>query len=498
MPDNSLVIIPTYNEKENVEALYARIKKLGIGNDTLFVEDHSPDGTAQIIEGLIERDPSVHILRRPGKLGIGSAHLDGIRWAYAHGYRSVVTMDCDFTHQPEDIGEFLRQGQNYDVVVGSRYLDPKSIADWNLFRKSLTIAGHFLTKHLLKMPYDATGAFRHYRLDRISEPLFGLVRSAGYSFFFESLYILQLNGCSIKEISIRLPARTYGHSKMTVKDAFTSVQLLVKTFFRTHFDKQAYLWTLPPGFAESNGVIEKGQEEWEQYWKAGEENKKGLYDLIAVFYRKFIIKGPLNYFIKREFPLGAQLLHAGCGGGQVDNEVVRWAKVTALDISPTALRRYAGLHRRLAVTKHGSIFNIPFPEATFDGIYNLGVMEHFTEEEIRKILDEFYRVLKPGGKILLFWPPEFGLSVNALKLAHFVLHRILKKDIKLHPDEITRVLSKDHAQRLLEGSRFRMSGYYFGLRDFFTHSVVIGEKAQAPLLLAGHSEKTFPKESRVK
>lgn len=481
MSSNLLTVIPTYNERENVEALYAQIKKLGLGNDYLFVEDDSPDGTALIIERLAKQDPSIHMIQRQGKLGIGSAHLEGIRWAYAHGYRSIVTMDCDFTHQPEDIRTFLDQGQTEDIVVGSRYLDPKSLADWNLFRKCLTIAGHFLTKHLLKMPYDATGAFRYYHLDKIPEGLFGLVRSKGYSFFFESLYILRVNGCSIKEISIRLPARTYGHSKMTVKDAFDSVRLLMKTFFQTCFNKKAYLWTPQPARIKVSNTVEKGQEEWEAYWQSGKTEKKTLYDLVAVFYRRFIIKEPLSYFIKREFGPRTELLHAGCGGGQVDSEVVQWAHVTALDISPTALTRYMSLHQNLAVAKHGSIFDIPFVEGTFDGIYNLGVMEHFTEEEIKKILSEFHRVLKPGGKIVLFWPPEFGLSVTFLKFVHFFLHRILKKNVKLHPDEITRLLSRDHAQDLLEKSRFQMTDYYFGIRDFFTHSVVIGKKFESGL-----------------
>lgn len=482
MPKKVLIAIPTYNEKENVESLYKQLKQLGLSNDFLFVDDRSPDGTAAILDRLAAVDPAVHVLHRPGKLGIGSAHTDAIEWAYGNGYETLVTMDCDFTHQPADVPQFLNASSGADVVIGSRYANPKSLEGWNPLRKSLTHLAHFLTRTLLGMPYDATGALRVYRLRSIPKGLFSLVRSKSYSFFFESLYILYLNGYAIREIPICLPARTYGHSKMSWKDAGTSLKRLFETALKTRLNRPSFVWD---GAKRPALIAETPGGEWDEYWSAQEKNKKKLYDTIAVFYRKFIIRPTLSHFIRKEFQRGSSVLHAGCGAGQVDTDVLAWANVTALDISPKALERYKSLHGDSARLCSGSIFELPFEEEQFDGIYNLGVMEHFTGEEIHRILGEFHRVLKKGGKIVLFWPPEFGLSVRALKAAHFILHRLLKKDVKLHPDEITRVLSEVHVKEILKKAHFEMTDYYFGVKDLYTHAVVIGRKAGvAPALQA--------------
>ncbi len=476
MTEKILIAIPTYNEKENVEPLYSQLKQLGLSNDFLFVDDNSPDGTSEILDRIAQRDPKVHAVRRAGKLGIGSAHMDIIRWAYDRGYDILITMDCDFTHQPEDVPVFLEKSLACDVVIGSRYTNPKSLEGWNPLRKFLTHLAHFLTKTLLQMPYDATGAFRVYRLKKIPQPIFGLVQSKGYSFFFESLYILYLNGYQISEIPIRLPARTYGHSKMSWGDAWASLRLLFQTSLKTRLKRKSFIWSTSNSQTQTVSDGHDQEAEWEEYWSAQEKNKKRMYDVIAVFYRKYIIKPALNHFIKTTFAPGSSILHAGCGAGQVDTDVVRWAKVTALDISPKALERYRALHGDQVTLKHGSIFELPFEDDSFDGIYNLGVMEHFTEEQIQQILHEFHRVLKNEGNIVLFWPPEFGLSVRVLKGVHFVLHRWMKNNTKLHPDEISRVQSQNHVSRILSKAGFEMTGYYFGCRDLFTHAIVIGQK----------------------
>ena len=483
-----LVFIPTFNERENIELIYCEIKKLKLDIDLLFLDDNSPDGTGEVIDRLAREDSRVHTIHRAGKLGIGSAHQDGIRWAYQEGYHTLVTMDCDFTHLPEDIERFLKGLSDFDVVIGSRYMDAKSLSDWNLFRKTLTHAGHFLTKHLLRMPYDASGAFRAYRLDRIPHGLFDLVHSKSYSFFFESLHVLSMNQFKILEVSIFLPTRTYGHSKMKISDAIASLQLLWKTWLRTVFERDEYTYVES---MKAAAEAKKTQDEvaWDEYWNTKKSRSKILYDMIAAFYRKFIIRPTLNKFIKDEFRPGMSLLHAGCGSGQVDIDLAKHAHVTALDISIPALNHYRKIHGGRCQLMHGSIFSIPCEDAIFDGVYNLGVMEHFTEEDNIKILNEFFRVLKPGGKIVLFWPPEYGLSVLFLKGAHFFLNRVLKKNTSLHPAEITRLRSKKHAQAILAKTRFKMDRYYFGVMDLFTYSVVVCNKealAKQPSVYTHH------------
>jgi len=240
-----LIFIATYNEAENVEALFHQIHDLGLNADLLFLDDNSPDGTGMIVDAIAASHSNVHTMHRSGKQGIGSAHLDGIRWAYEHGYKVLVTMDCDFTHSPDRIVDFLSHAETHDIVLGSRYMQKGSLRTWNLLRKTLTHVGHLLTTTLLGMPYDATGAFRLYRLDRIPMGVFGLVESKSYSFFFESLYVCWLNGARIHEIPIELPARTYGHSKMALRDALRSTTLLMHLFVKTRLNRPALLYTQP-------------------------------------------------------------------------------------------------------------------------------------------------------------------------------------------------------------------------------------------------------------
>jgi dolichol-phosphate mannosyltransferase len=234
-----LIFIPTYNEAENVEKIYQQIKALGLNADNLFLDDNSPDGTGAIIDRLVEKDKNTFVIHRSGKLGIGSAHQAGIDWAYAKGYDTLITMDCDFTHSPSCIKDFIKNSNDVEIVVGSRYLQKDSLATWNLFRKSLTHFGHFMTVHLLKMPYDASGAFRLYNLKKIKHDIFKLVQSPGYSFFFESLFILHHNNMKVAEIAIDLPARTYGTSKMSWKDAWHSLRFLFDLYNRKLFNKKS-------------------------------------------------------------------------------------------------------------------------------------------------------------------------------------------------------------------------------------------------------------------
>jgi len=473
-----LIFVATYNEAENVEALFQQIRQLDLGADILFLDDNSPDGTGSIIDRIAEEHDWVHCIHRSGKLGIGSAHLAGIAWAYAQGYQTLVTMDCDFTHSPDRILDFLAHTDEHEIVVGSRYMQAGSLRTWNLFRKTLTNVGHLLTTNLLCMPYDATGAFRLYRLDRIPAGVFGMVYSSSYSFFFESLYVCWRNGARIYEIPIELPARTYGSSKMAWRDAMYSTFLLAHLFVRNRIDPRALLYAEP---FDTSGQLEPtaAEREWDAYWS--EKKKPGalVYDLIAAFYRKFIIKPSLNYFARKYFSPRAEVLHAGCGGGQVDTDIAGNLRISALDISWQALSMYRKHQPQSERLIYGSILEIPAPDSTFDGVYNLGVMEHFSEEEIHRILTEFYRVVKPGGKIILFWPPSFGLTVRVLAAAHWVLRRIGKSEIKLHPDEITHVRSRRQVRAYLAAAGFSLVNVHFGWRDLFTQVVVIGQKGSA-------------------
>lgn len=470
----ALVVIPTYDEAENVEVIVSGIRLTGLALDLLFVDDNSPDGTGTILDRMAAEYPRMHVLHRTGKQGIGSAHKAGINWAYEHGYTRLVTMDSDLSHAPHDIGRLLKAGEDADVIVGSRFRDAGSLKGWAWNRKLMTHLGHLLTSVFLGLPQDCTNAFRFYRLDRIPAGIFAMVESDGYSFFYESLHRLHVNGSKIAEISIDLPARTYGHSKMRLRDVLHSVKFLWRLGWRTRLNRAALIHV-----ASFEGVDtgDQAQAAWQAYWSGTGHEGKWLYDLVAAAYRRVIIRPAVTHFLSGTFARNSELLHAGCGSGMVDIGIADRFEITALDIAPLALTEYARQHGRRARLLQGSIFAIPSEAGRFDGVFNLGVMEHFTEAEIALILGEFHRVLKPGGRIVLFWPPAYGLATQALKLIHLVLKSTLRKNIVLHPPELTHVVSRRQVHGFLVSAGFALEVFYFGPRDMFTHRIVVARRS---------------------
>ena len=233
--DRLLVLIPTYNEIDNVIGLYEHLKRLDLDLDILFIDDASPDGTGVALNDLSIRDECLHVMQRKNKSGIGSAHKDGIRWAYAKGYKFLVTMDGDYAHSPDDIEKFLELAVDHDLVVGTRFIRTNSMGDLSFIRRFLSSTAHFMTQYCLRMPYDSTNAFRLYRLDRITEDLFHKVASDSYSFFFESLFAFHSNGVLITEVPISLGSRHSGASNMSIHDAMLSVRMLMILVFRKYF-----------------------------------------------------------------------------------------------------------------------------------------------------------------------------------------------------------------------------------------------------------------------
>jgi len=241
MSQHILIIVPTYNERENVEIIARRIRTTIPEAQLLFIDDNSPDGTGAILEAFANQDQKIAVIHRPGKLGVGSAHLEGLRYAYKAGMSIVITLDADLTHSPENIHGMIEALENADVATASRFHHDGGLDGWNFTRKVMTHAGHTLTRVLLGLPYDASSAFRAYRLTTIPQGCFDLVRTSGYSFFYESLKILSMNEISIIDVPVVLPARTYGHSKMKPKDIRQSVFFLLRLSLETKFRRQCFI-----------------------------------------------------------------------------------------------------------------------------------------------------------------------------------------------------------------------------------------------------------------
>ncbi len=211
-----LIIIPTYNERENIGEMIARLIDLPHGLEVLVVDDGSPDGTAEVVKAWMEREPRVHMIQRPGKMGLGSAYRDGFRYALEHGAEYIFEMDADFSHDPAAIPEFLKAAQDADVVLGSRYLDGKvTVVNWPLNRLILSYGANVYSRLVTGLPvHDATGGFKCFRRRALEAVRLDRVRSDGYAFQIEMSFKCWKRGFRIREIPIVFTDRRAGVSKM--------------------------------------------------------------------------------------------------------------------------------------------------------------------------------------------------------------------------------------------------------------------------------------------
>jgi len=210
-----LVIIPTYNERENIEVLLDRLLALPHGLEVLVVDDNSPDGTAALVAARRARDPRVHLIERPGKMGLGSAYRDGFRYALEKGAEYVFEMDADFSHDPDAIAEFLRQARDHDLVLGSRYLHGVTVVNWPISRLVLSYTANVYARWVTGLPLrDCTGGFKCFRRRALEAVRLDKVRSDGYAFQIEMSFKVWKRGLRLCEIPILFVDRRAGVSKM--------------------------------------------------------------------------------------------------------------------------------------------------------------------------------------------------------------------------------------------------------------------------------------------
>lgn len=214
------VVLPTYNEAENLPKLVSALLSLPLDLSVLVVDDNSPDGTGQIAENFSRQYPGkVHGLHRAGKLGLRSAYIEGFRRAFELGAGAVVQMDADFSHDPQVLPEMARRVDTHDVVIGSRYVDGGSLDDrWPAWRKALSAFGNFYARTILGCPLrDMTTGFRMWRREVLQAMPLDRIRSTGYIFLVEMAYVAFLKGYRIAEVPIHFADRRWGKSKMSLK-----------------------------------------------------------------------------------------------------------------------------------------------------------------------------------------------------------------------------------------------------------------------------------------
>ena len=233
--NESLIIIPTYNENENVAKIINLIFKNNKDIDVLFVDDNSPDGTSDLIKTF--NDKRIHIIDRKFKMGLGSAYIAGFKWALIKKYKYVIQMDADLSHDPSDISRLLKESSNFDLIIGSRYVNGISIVNWPLSRLILSYFANMYARIITGIPIkDVTGGFKCFSINILKSIDLNEIKSEGYSFQIELNFLAWINNFKIKEIPIIFTDRKLGKSKMSRFVIFEAVYmvpyLLIKKIFK--------------------------------------------------------------------------------------------------------------------------------------------------------------------------------------------------------------------------------------------------------------------------
>ena len=237
---DSLIIIPTYNEKENIEKIIRKVFSLDKSFHVLVIEDGSPDGTADVVKGLQkEFSDNLHIEERSGKLGLGTAYIHGFKWALNKDYQFVFEMDADFSHNPDDLIRLYTACKNEsgDVAIGSRYVNGVNIVNWPMSRLLMSFFASKYVKMITGMPvHDATAGFKCYKREVLETIKFNKIQFVGYAFQIEMKFKSWKYGFNIIEVPVIFTDRTEGDSKMSGgifrESVFGVLQMKIKSWFR--------------------------------------------------------------------------------------------------------------------------------------------------------------------------------------------------------------------------------------------------------------------------
>jgi dolichol-phosphate mannosyltransferase len=230
----TLIIVATYNERENIAPLLAEIFSYAPQVHVVVIDDNSPDKTYAVVEELAATkfQDKLFLLKRAGKLGLGTAYVAGFNWGIKEGYEVIMHMDADFSHNPKYIPEFLTQIKTNDLVLGSRYIKGGGVVNWGWIRKIISRGGSLYSRTILGLPIrDLTGGFKCFRREVLEKIEVNKLKSNGYSFQVETTYKTFLNKFKIKEIPIIFEDRRVGQSKMSSKIFLEALIMVVKLRF---------------------------------------------------------------------------------------------------------------------------------------------------------------------------------------------------------------------------------------------------------------------------
>jgi dolichol-phosphate mannosyltransferase len=235
----ALIVIPTYNEIDNIEKIVSELLALPLNLNVLVVDDNSPDGTGKLVEEWSQRETRVHSLHRPGKMGLGGAYIKGFKWALAEtDAQYIFEMDADFSHSPTAIAEFLEKIKDHDLVVGSRYVNGITVMNWPLSRLILSVGANIYSRIVTGLPlHDATGGFKCFRRKVLEALPLDDIKSDGYSFQIEMNFHTWRRKFRIMEMPIVFTDRLVGQSKMSKKIIWEAMFLVWKLRFSSTFGR---------------------------------------------------------------------------------------------------------------------------------------------------------------------------------------------------------------------------------------------------------------------
>ena len=228
----TLIIIPTYNEFDNLRPLLQEIFSFAPAVDVLIVDDNSPDGTGKLADQIHVENPQVNVLHRAGKLGLGTAYIAGFKYAVEHGYDVAFEMDADFSHDPRYLPDFLKKIENADLVIGSRYVEGGDTPNWSLLRRFISGGGNIFARFMLGIPvHDCTAGYRCYRRQVLQSIELDNIESQGYAFQVELVYRVYKHGFKIVETPIIFMDRRVGKSKMSRTIFLEGLTWVIRTRF---------------------------------------------------------------------------------------------------------------------------------------------------------------------------------------------------------------------------------------------------------------------------
>ena len=234
-----LVVIPTYNEADNLPQLIPTVLNLGSQFNILIVDDNSPDGTAKLVKEMQKSEPRLFLIERAGKMGLGTAYVAGFKYALTNGYDFVFEMDADFSHDPAELPNLLAKAETYDLVIGSRYISGVNVVNWPMRRLILSYGANLYTRIITGMPVrDATGGFKCFQRKVLESIDLDAIHSNGYAFQIEMNFLSWRKGFRVCEIPIVFVDRRIGVSKMSKHIVYEAVWMVWRLNFKSLFERR--------------------------------------------------------------------------------------------------------------------------------------------------------------------------------------------------------------------------------------------------------------------